>query len=71
MDRQNEVVKLVVKLDALDIVEYAEQVPLDRVWVARLSKDLQKSGIGHEEEAWKQKTFPFQITAQKSTAGLV
>ena len=71
MDRQDEVVKLVVKLDGLDVVEYAEQVPLDRVWVARLAKDLQQSGIGHEEEAWEQKTFPFQITAQPQAEGLV
>jgi len=70
MDRQNEIVDFVVELDGLDVVEDVKQVRLDRVRVARLPEDLQKGGIWYEEETWKEKTFPFQITAQSWTVVL-
>jgi len=70
MDGHNEIVQTVMKLDCLDVVEDVEQVCLDRVRVTRLAKNFQESGIRHEEEARKEKTFSLQITANTHVAAV-
>lgn len=52
---------LFVEFDILDVVKDIEQMSLDGMRVASLTKNFQKYGIRHKKEARKQKSFLLQV----------
>ena len=50
-----------MELDALDVVEHAQQVSLDGVRVTGLTEDLQQCRVRNEEESREQQTLLLQV----------
>ena len=61
LDGQDAVVILLVEPDGLGVVKDAEEMSLDGVGVRRLTQDLQKGGVWHEEEAREQQTLLLKV----------
>ena len=55
-----------MELDALGVVEHAEQVLLYGVGVAGLTQDLQQGRVRHEEKPREGETFLLKISVQNS-----
>lgn len=54
-----------MEADRFDVVEDVKQVSLDSVRVRRLTQDLQKSRIRHEEKTREQQALLLQIASTK------